>query len=445
MTTFGRPPFGFNIFGLASANTGIGFATRQTARVLQARGYPVCIIDIDAGHGRSGKNMECQDLFLAPECPPPYAVNLLIEGAPDIASFVLKPNRLIAEGHLNVGFIWWELPEWPERFRVAAEFFDVLMAGSSFVQSAMTNQIPRTPVLLAEHPLRLPESVSSNRARFDLPVDAFVVGMAFDPHSDPARKNPFAALKAFQLAFPGHPGCHLVIKMSSTKGVDAKMRALLDELQSQAADDPRVHVIEEMLTYKELMQLYASYDVFVSLHRSEGLGLAPLEAMFLGKPVVATGWSGNMSYMSPTNSCPVAHDLVAVDDDSAIYGPSALGIQGHWASPLAEHAAAWLSLLHENVDFRKRIGSAAHEDSRKYLARAERADFAAELEAIWSAIEAYPLRDRTSLKKRIVQAMHNDDLRMMKWPQRQFAKLQYPVRVFVERQLLWRFKPRTSV
>ena len=49
----------------------------------------------------------------------------------------------------------------------------------------------------------------------------------------------------------------------------------------------------------------AACDAYVSLHRSEGTGLTITDAMALGKPVIATGWSGNMDFMNVANSFPV--------------------------------------------------------------------------------------------------------------------------------------------
>ena len=62
--------------------------------------------------------------------------------------------------------------------------------------------------------------------------------------------------------------------------------------------DHRMHVITEVLPYNDVISLYASADCFISLHRSEGLGLGMMEAMLLGKPVIATGWSGNLDFMT---------------------------------------------------------------------------------------------------------------------------------------------------
>ena len=51
--------------------------------------------------------------------------------------------------------------------------------------------------------------------------------------------------------------------------------------------------------------LQAACDCYVALHRSEGFGLAVAECMYLGKPVIATGWSATAEYLDANNGLPV--------------------------------------------------------------------------------------------------------------------------------------------
>jgi glycosyltransferase involved in cell wall biosynthesis len=71
-----------------------------------------------------------------------------------------------------------------------------------------------------------------------------------------------------------------------------------------------VHV-EETLTAGEMAALYGLCDASVALHRAEGWGLPLSEAMGQGKPVIATGWSGNTDFMTAANSYPVPYSLVS--------------------------------------------------------------------------------------------------------------------------------------
>jgi len=59
-----------------------------------------------------------------------------------------------------------------------------------------------------------------------------------------------------------------------------------------------------------------------------------MEAMALGKPVIATGWSGNMAFMDHTNSCLVGYGLVPVPDELAVYGRGQLGKPLYGRSPI---------------------------------------------------------------------------------------------------------------
>ena len=77
-------------------------------------------------------------------------------------------------------------------------------------------------------------------------------------------------------------------------------------------------------------------DAYVSLHRSEGFGLGPAEAMYWGRPAVLTNWSGNTVYMRPDNCCPVEARVIEIEK---AWGPYEKG--WHWADPDVH-----LSLIH---------------------------------------------------------------------------------------------------
>jgi glycosyltransferase involved in cell wall biosynthesis len=99
-----------------------------------------------------------------------------------------------------------------------------------------------------------------------------------------------------------------VIKTIHGEKYPKKYAELLDLLEN----DERIHVINKVLSRDEMYGLIKVCDCYVSLHRSEGFGLGIAEAMLLGKPVIATGYSGNMDFMRPDNSCLIDYSLVDV-------------------------------------------------------------------------------------------------------------------------------------
>ena len=83
-------------------------------------------------------------------------------------------------------------------------------------------------------------------------------------------------------------------------------------------------------------------DCYVSLHRSEGLGLTMAEAMALGKPVIATGYSGNLHFMTPENSYLVNYVMSEVPAGCDPYPESA-----SWAEPDLDAAARFMRQVYE--------------------------------------------------------------------------------------------------
>jgi glycosyltransferase involved in cell wall biosynthesis len=104
--------------------------------------------------------------------------------------------------------------------------------------------------------------------------------------------------------------------------------------------------------------LMAAADIVISLHRSEGFGLVPAQAMALGKPVIVTAWSGNLDFMNKNNSVLVSYTLVPVHDPEGAFQAD----NQKWADANVEEAAQWLRKLAGDTDLRARLGGAAAKD-----------------------------------------------------------------------------------
>jgi hypothetical protein len=114
------------------------------------------------------------------------------------------------------------------------------------------------------------------------------------------------------------------------------------EQMLKEADGHRISIHAGYWPAGDVRDLMAACDAYVSLHRSEGTGLTISEAMALGKPVIATGWSGNMDFMTVANSFPVRYQLRKLDQD---FGPYRKGEV--WAEPSVQHAAEAMRAVYE--------------------------------------------------------------------------------------------------
>jgi glycosyltransferase involved in cell wall biosynthesis len=194
------------------------------------------------------------------------------------------------------------------------------------------------------------------RAEFDLPEDAYIFLFTFDAGSVVERKNPLAAVQAFRRAFAARKDkAILVLK---TKNADHPQtdqdRNHWHSVLKIASSDNRIRIIDRNVTRDELTGLQAACDCYISLHRSEGFGYGPAEAMALGKPVITTGYSGVTDFCNSETALLVEYVLERVprgaypymDDDREYY----------WASPDIEVAALQMRRVYEDPQFGKRLG-----------------------------------------------------------------------------------------
>src|SRR5205085_74667 len=200
---------------------------------------------------------------------------------------------------------------------------------SNFTLDSISRASP-VPVVRMPHAIGELPTTDQTRAAFDLPANRFVFLFIFDFHSYLERKNPIGLIQAFKKAFTKRDRAVLLLKSSRGDTAEGELSSL-----REAARGASVRILDRVLTRPELNTLMNLSDCYVSLHRSEGFGLTMAEAMSLGKPVIATAYSGNLEFMTPWNSELVPYELVAVPPRCDPYPVGA-----HWAEPDVDAAAA---------------------------------------------------------------------------------------------------------
>ena len=107
-------------------------------------------------------------------------------------------------------------------------------------------------------------------------------------------------------------------------------------------------------------------DCFVSLHRAEGFGLCLAEAMLMGKPVIATNYSGNLAFMHSGNSLLVDYTLVKIVEDNPIYKKG-----NRWAEPSINHAASLMRFCYDNPEQAAALGTVGQAEVKQKLSLKE--------------------------------------------------------------------------
>jgi len=375
---------GFNVIGYASGNLGLGVYARSVIDSILARGFPVAVLDLDPGYGRKGFESRHEALFAASADALPHAINCFILPPPALGEAASEyPSLLSRPGVLNAAFCMWELPQVSELWHPGLQLFDALAAGSPFIRHSFEFSLQDAKVIDAPLFLPLRGEVRADRQRFGLADDGCYCITSFEPLSDERRKNIQAVIAAFKLAVAAAPNLKLIIKVNNAAPRGAEHRAVT-RLRDAIADVPGARIISDTLPHAEVLSLFASCDIYVSLHHSEGYGLGMYEAMQLGKPVVATGWSGNMAFMDHTNACLTGYRLVPVPlwRGGSVYTSIGYSSPVRWAEANVEDAARWLATLAASPELRRTKGNAALEAITGYQKIAQRAEFLDELQAL---------------------------------------------------------------
>ena len=350
------PVPGINLVGYIAAELGVGEAARSLARACNASGVPYSLVDV----GYQSGNLQRDTAALAHASKERYQIDMLYVNADQTLRTVEHLHTLGLPGAYRIGFWHWEQPQLPAAHLAAFTALDEVWVPSRFVHDAVAAVSP-IPVTIIPHALECAPSADASRSQFGLPPNKLLALVMYDFHSYQVRKNPQAAIAAFRQATQGRSDAALVIK---TINGEHHPEALA-ELRRHLADLPDTVMIDSFLTRQQTWDLQSCCDLLISLHRAEGFGLAPAEMMFLGKPVVATGWSANMDFMTVENSMPVKFTLVPLAQTVGAYQAGPL-----WAEADVGHAAQCIAALLDDADLRQRLGDQAARDVRAQLAPA---------------------------------------------------------------------------
>ena len=243
---------------------------------------------------------------LSRSCSQP--VNLVFVNALETVFFHDDIPSSIRNDKYNIGYWLWELDIIPDSWIPWLQHFDEVWCASSFIKDSIQKSPGYDGTIIKVLPI--PQDLSQieqSDTEIDIPQTSplaflmklgsskpFVFLVVFDFQSFVIRKNPEASIKAFIKAFPLAQDLHqkhmLIVKGHSGTAEE------VDGLRKVAQNDPRIVIINQLISQEENEQLHRYQDCYVSLHRSEGYGMNILESMESGMPVIATNYSANVDF-----------------------------------------------------------------------------------------------------------------------------------------------------
>ena len=313
----GRPAI--NLVGFARAEFGIGEDVRMLSRALEAAGIRHTITDV-----RAASDVRASDLSRAAWIGPaaPGAINIFCLTGFDTGQIFLERGLRPFEGAYNIGYWPWELPRFPDQWADVYGLMDEIWAATTFQAAAYAANSP-VPVHLMPPAVTPPSAVPPARTRLERRSGRFTFFYPFDPNSTLARKNPLAAVRAFRAAFPlADRGVALVLRVNGHGAGRPGWQAL----RAAAGGDRRIRIVEGTLPRAAAQRLLQRAGCLVSPHRAEGLGRNIAEAIALGVPVLATGFSGSADLL-------LAHERIPAKPRRVAPGeyPHAAGLW--WSEP----------------------------------------------------------------------------------------------------------------
>jgi len=315
---------GMNVAGFLTAESGLGTAVRNAVCALKEAGIPYALSTVDCTDSRQ------DDTALRGEIlnQAPYTISLLHVN-PDYATKALHslPSEFFSDKY-RIGYWTWESDIVPGSWIRFASNFHEIWTPSTYVQTILAHALP-IPVHCVPHPIVVDPIQAVTREELHLP-HGFLFLCMFDYFSVFERKNPLGTIQAFRAAFEKSTPVHLVIKCINGHLFPREHQTLLD-----ACHDDRITILDSYLSSEKTRGLISLCDALVSLHYSEGFGLSLAEAMALGTPVIATGFSGNTDFMNTENSFPIDFFLRKTKKRYGCYPKGS-----HWAEADIAHASA---------------------------------------------------------------------------------------------------------
>jgi glycosyltransferase involved in cell wall biosynthesis len=329
--------FGVNLFGYLTGEFGIGEATRSNAKAIKKVSIPIKLINfnVKTNHRHNDKT------FTNFDKESEYFINLIQLSADkdQLNQFFNHFDFENFKNKYNILYFAWESETLPERFLKYIYCFDEIWTPSQYCKSCFEKHI-NLPITVIPHPVEIQEDFSNIEKENIFDKQNFNFFFMFDYNSSIVRKNVIELIKVFKIAFEGwENNAFLTIKSSKSDRNKNEKIKILEEI----GDSKKIKLIENIYEKNTLNYIISTCDCFVSMHLSEGFGLTMAEAMYFGKIVIATGYSGNLEFMNKDNSILLNYIKNNSSDNSSTFYKEII-----WSKPDSDDAVNKLKMVYEN-------------------------------------------------------------------------------------------------
>jgi GT2 family glycosyltransferase/glycosyltransferase involved in cell wall biosynthesis len=335
---------GVNFFGPLSTTSGLGSAARGYVAALRSAGVAVDTYDVSRLISRD------LPLDLVSSADLAYSINLLYLNPDQVIPFVDIFGSAIFDHRANVGFWVWELPSPRAEWRSALSGFDLIVTPSEFCNDCFSTFTNR-PVVSCPHVVDekfLLAELGKFTANYwvsllesEKAAGRRIVLFVMDASSYMARKGVDIFLALAARYEEKHPGqCVFVLKTHSKDYSNSTYRV----------NNRSVLVINEVLSFPDLLKLKSIADVYLSPHRSEGFGLNIFESIALGVPALCSDYGGSVDCLPQDYPFQIPGRLIEIEREMGPYRRNAI-----WFEPSSDAAYALLEQMLGTEDLSRRF------------------------------------------------------------------------------------------
>ena len=343
------------VIGPVTKASGLGQAMRASIAALETTGMEVQVVNFDLDNPAPDGDVPHTPMGQAR----PARFSLLHLNAESIPLFTAYAPD-ITDGSYTTASMFWELTRPAACHALALRMIDEIWAasehGKTIYRDTFSGPIRVMGLANTVPPAADPLGArAAFVARTGFAAEGFLCMASFDSFSFVQRKNPLGLIHAFREAFPQGDAQLLLKTQNRTRVSDPAQQRVWSQIDALIKGDARFKILDDTLPHDDLLALMAGADAYLSLHRAEGWGFGMIEAMALGVPVLATGYSGNLAYCDTTTAWLVPASDVAPDPQDYMFTPKG----GMWGDPDPHKAVTLLRQMADSPDAREGKAKAA--------------------------------------------------------------------------------------